>query len=290
MRLRDSTPHDIGVAGFQHDRSDLLFEELGLLSPEEVDRVRERQHEADLPFTDAAKELGLLDQTTIDRALGEPSVQDGPEWAGHRAPSADLTPPTIAHGYAQQMKKLLSNLAGNHAVQRTPQRMVVTGVNTVSEASIVAVSMAMTCAASGFRVLLVDTNIERPAIHRQFGLSNAAGLSNLLAGSEAPHRFVQSTGVPNLALISAGPKLPTYSAMLARERLFHRLQPIASSFEYIIADCSALSPSIIGRLSTGVDNVLITVKEHVSSMRDLANMVDTLRAESVPDPAVLMIE
>jgi hypothetical protein len=43
-------------------------------------------------------------------------------------------------------------------------------------------------------------------------------------------------------------------------------------------------------LSTGVDNVLIAVKEHVSSMRDLANMVHTLRAEAVPEPSVLMIE
>jgi Mrp family chromosome partitioning ATPase len=158
MRLRDSTPHDIGVAGFQHDRSDLLFEELGLLSPEEVDRVRERQHEADLPFTEAAKEMGLLDQTTIDQALATPSIQNESALSSGGLPSPDLGPPRIAHGYAQEMRKLLFNLAGGHAVQRTPQRMVITGVNTVSEASTVAVSMAMTCAASGFRVLLVDYN------------------------------------------------------------------------------------------------------------------------------------
>lgn len=292
MRLRDSTAAgSLGGADNSADRPvGRVFEELGILEPEEVERIRERQQETHVPFTEAGKELGLLDQEMIDRALG----QRGPLVESNWHSSGDLLPLTNAaepaSPYARELRKLLSNLAKGQSVQRTPQRLVVAGVNTPTEASTVAASLATTCAGSGFRTLLVDANLEGAGVHRAFGLSNDFGLSNLLASAEPPHRFVQSTNFSNLAVIVAGPKLPNYSSLLARERVFHRLQPIAGSFEYIIADCGSLSPSLVGRLSAGADNVIVAVKEHVSSMRDLSSMIHTLQAESVASPSVLMIE
>lgn len=292
MRLRDSTAAGtIGGAEAHTDRPvGRVFEELGMLEPDEVERIRERQQETHAPFTEAAKELGLLDQEMIDRALGQRNQLARPAWSGdgQLAPLSNAAEP--ASPYARELRKLLSNLAKGQSVQRTPQRLVVAGVNTSTEASTVAASLATTCAGSGFRALLVDANLDGPTVHRAFGVSNDVGLSNLLASAEPPHRFVQSTAFPNLAVVAAGPKLPNFSSLLARERVFHRLQPIASSFEYIIADCGSLSPSLVGRLSAGADNVIVAVKEHVSSMRDLSSMIHTLQAESVASPSVLMIE
>jgi receptor protein-tyrosine kinase len=294
MRLRDSSAAaavGIGTGDTSANRPvGRVFEELGMLEPGEVERIRERQQETHAPFTEAAKELGLLDQEMIDRALGQRQQLAPADWRrdGQLAPLSDAAEP--ASPYARELRQLLSSLAKGQAVQRTPQRLVVAGVNTSTEASTVAASLATTCAGSGFRTLLVDANLEQPSVHRYFGASNEVGLVNLLGSAEPPHRFVQSTAFSNLAVITAGPRLPNYSSLLSRERVFHRLQPIANSFEYIIADCSALSSSLVGRLSAGADNVIVAVKEHVSSMRELSSMIHTLQAESVASPSVLMIE
>jgi Mrp family chromosome partitioning ATPase len=291
MRLRASTRASAGGIDFHADRPvGRVFEELGVLDPREVDRIRERQEETGASFTDAGKELGLLDQQMIDRALTQRREVARVDWKEHRelAPLDDAAQP--ASPYARELRQLLASLAKGQAVQRTPQRMVVAGVNTSTEASTVAASLATTCAGSGFRALLVDGNIDQPGVHRYFGVSNEVGLTSFLASSEPPHRFVQSTAIPNLAVITAGPRLTNYSSLISRERVFHRLQPIANSFEYIIADCSTLTPSLIGRLSAGADSVVVAVKEHVSSMRELSNMVQTLQAESAAAPSVLMIE
>ena len=192
--------------------------------------------------------------------------------------------------YADDLKHVLATLAKGHSVKRSTQRIVVAGVNTEFDASRVAWGLALTSAGSGFRVLLVDANLHRPAAHTQFGVSNDFGLTDLLFGSEAPHRFPQSTPVPNLAVIAAGPKLSVYAGLLSREQLFHRLQPLAKYFDYVIVDAARLTPALVGRVSEGADNVIVTAKQHGSSMRELATLVRTLRDAGAPEASVLMLE
>ena len=139
-------------------------------------------------------------------------------------------------------------------------------------------------------MLLVDANFKRPSVHRSFGLSTSMGLSTLLSSPNPPHALPQATNVPNLAAITIGPDCPNWSSLLNRERIFHRLEPLAASFDYMVVDCGNLEPSLVGRVSAGADNVVVAVKEHVSSMRELANIVETLRGEGVREPAILMVE
>jgi len=208
----------------------------------------------------------------------------------YRTAPAMSVPDHAIGAYAEELKRIFAQLGKGHAVGRAAQRIVVAGVNAGFDASRIAWGLALTSVGSGFRVLLVDANLNRPAAHTQFGVSNEFGLSDLLTGSESPHRFPQSTSIPNLAVIAGGPKLSIYAGLLARERIFHRLQPLATYFDYIIADAGTLSPTLLARVSEGADNVIVTARQHVSSMHELASVVRTLREASAPEPSVLMIE
>jgi Mrp family chromosome partitioning ATPase len=213
------------------------------------------------------------------RPLEEPGFGEGGAFFG-AAPEDSLT---------TQLRELLNVLAQGQAVQRTPQRLVITGVHTETEASFLATNLALICARSGYRVLLVDANFKRPSVHRSFGLSTSLGLSTLLTSPNPPHALPQATPVPNLAAITIGPDCPNWSSLINREQIFHRLEPLAPSFDYMIVDCGNVAPSLVGRISTGADNVVVAVKEHVSSMRELQMIVETLRSEGVAEPAVLMV-
>lgn len=209
-------------------------------------------------------------------------------FAGEKRVSSGADPDT--NRYAGELKAILSSLAEGQSLHNTPQRIVVAGVRTGADASMVARGLATTCAASGFRVLLVDADIEHPTVHRDFGISNEFGLTDLLSSSDSPHRLAQQTGLPNLAVITAGFKISNFASLLARERLFHRLQPISHHFDYIIADAGTLSPALVGRISADADSVVVAVKEHVSSIREVNSMLRSLQAEAGPEPAILMIE
>lgn len=229
---------------------------------------------------------GLDGRSTVLAPLLRPEGQGVEVGAGAHGAFSSREPETAM---AAQLRGLLNVLAQGQTAQRTPQRLVITGVQTEVEASFLATNLARTCAESGYRVLLIDANFSRPSVHRSFGLSTSLGLSTLLSSPNPPHALPQATQVPNLAAITIGPNCLNWSSLINREQIFHRLEPLAPSFDYMIVDCGNVAPSLVGRISTGADNVIVAVKEHVSSMRELQMIIETLRTEGVAEPAVLMV-
>lgn len=245
----------------------------------------------DLLVADRPQIGNLTKPSQLDDALEEQKY--GANWDPLGVPAPTPFSPSAALGdenFAAQIRAVLSALTHEQNTQRSLQRIVVTGVQMKDRARIVAASLATVCANSGYRVLLIDADFDRPSLHHMFGISNRLGLSTLLSSPDAPHHLPQATSIANLAVICAGPPVQNCSSLIARERVFHRLQPLARSFDYMIIDAGSLAPALVARLSAGADNVVVAVKEHVSSLRDLANMVQILQAEGVPHPAVLMIE
>lgn len=249
----------------------------------EIEAVDDREE-----YSRADTFIGSPDPDPDEAPADEPSSP--PEQQNPLAQSQLLGGRRQLRECADDLKQVLATLAKGNSGQRTTQRVVVAGAKTGADASRIAWGLALTSAASGFRVLLVDTNLNRPAAHAQFGLSNDFGLSDLLLGSGSPHRFPQATRIPNLAVIAAGTHASTYASLLARGRVFHRLQPLAKYFDYIIADAGSLTPALLARVSEGADNVVVAVRRHGSSMRELASLVRTLRDEAAPEACVLMIE
>ena len=133
-----------------------------------------------------------------------------------------------------------------------------------------ATSLAITMAASGNRVLLVDADMRRPRIHRIFGLENQAGLSSLILGEG-------TLGVPP-ALPGAGPRrapLRPGPAQPGRAAPHRRLPAAAGrrwprSYDRVIIDSppiGVVADAVV--IGTHVDGVLMVLKAGKTS-RDVA--------------------
>jgi Mrp family chromosome partitioning ATPase len=192
--------------------------------------------------------------------------------------------------FATQLRELVATLSANRTAQAGAHSIVLSGVGTDESSSVVAASLAVTCAVTGFQVLLVDANLSRPRLHSMFGLANGFGLSDLLGSANPPNLLPQATSIPNLAVICAGSRVSNYASLLSRQRVKHRLDPIAGAFDYIIIDASGLPPSLLAPISAGVDNVVIAVKRHVSSIRTLEATMRLLTDEGVHNSSILIIE
>ncbi|RST32021.1 hypothetical protein HMF7854_15110 [Sphingomonas ginkgonis] len=228
-------------------------------------------------------------QRGSDRALFPERSLDARGVAAQANEEAEGLARPLTPEFVGELRNLLTTLAKGHAVQRTPHRIAVSGAQAEADAPFITASLAITCAGSGYRVLLVDAGLDRPRLHDSFALSPSPGVTELLSSLEPPHLFVQPTSVPNLSLIGAGAPVANYSSLLSRERLFHRIEPLANRFEYIIVACGSLPPSLVGRVAGGADSVILAVKENVSSLRDLSSVVEVLDREGIANPAVLMV-
>ncbi len=107
--------------------------------------------------------------------------------------------------------------------------------------SFTAVNLASMIAMNSMKVLLIDCDLRKPTIHKQFGCQNYSGLSTYLITQHEQQDIIQKTKIENLYLISGGPVPPNPSEILETGRLEQLIRNTREEFDYIIIDNAPLS-------------------------------------------------
>jgi succinoglycan biosynthesis transport protein ExoP len=119
-----------------------------------------------------------------------------------------------------------------------------------------AISLAITMAQAGAKVLLVDTDLRRPRLHRAFGRTNEEGISKMIVGEGTLEQAVFHTEVPNLDLLACGPLPPNPAELLHTKRFKDIMADCARRYDRVIYDSPPTSavtdPVVIGNLADGV--------------------------------------
>ena len=75
---------------------------------------------------------------------------------------------------------------------------MVTSANPSEGKTTTTANMAVVFAQQGKKVLLIDADMRKPAMHQMFQVDNIFGLTNVLTHSERLEKCVQTTLVDNL--------------------------------------------------------------------------------------------
>ena len=104
------------------------------------------------------------------------------------------------------------------------------------------INLATVFAQAGNRVLIVDSDLRRPTLHKLFKVTNNLGLTNYLLKQNTIAEIVQTTGVPNLDFMASG-KLPNSSmGILGSSQMKQMITELKQRYDYIFFD----SPPILG--------------------------------------------
>jgi tyrosine-protein kinase Etk/Wzc len=131
--------------------------------------------------------------------------------------------------------------------------------------SFVSVNLAHLLAAAEGRVLLVDADLRRGDLHRQFGVEAQPGLSDVLSGEAQPDAVIRATATPNLDLLPAGslPKNP--GELLAGGRLQQLLADLGRRYGVVVVDTppilSVADSALVGR-HAGLNLLVIRAGAH----------------------------
>jgi Mrp family chromosome partitioning ATPase len=162
-----------------------------------------------------------------------------------------------------------------------PVTLVVTSAVPQEGKTLIAANLAVTFARSGSRVLLVDSDLHRPRLHRMFRLDRSPGLTewlstedgtlvptySFLAGAARPREVahgpapIRKSGIERLSLLTAGRSLPNGSELLEPARLRSRLYELQERFDVIILD----SPPVLvsadaATLAASAHGVIVVVR------------------------------
>ena len=145
-------------------------------------------------------------------------------------------------------------------IQQKPKTLMVTSAVPGEGKTTTAVNLAVTMADRGIRVLLIDTDLRRPNVHRVLKVERGPGLSDVLRESLDVHTVIRKTRVENLSIISSGRVPPNPSELIASERMQHLLTLLGREFDLVVCD----APSILVvtdpvLLATHMDTVILVV-------------------------------
>ena len=199
-------------------------------------------------------------------------------------PIAALHPKSaIAEGY----RMLRTNLEfATMGMGQSGAVLLVTSAQPIEGKTTTLANLGVSLAQAGKKVLLVDTDLRRPALHRQFKLPNEVGLTSLLLEQEADlGHVIQPTNVDGLSVLTAG-RLPANPAEVLSfpetTDLLNQLRPLA---DYVLLDSppvlSMADASILAQKVDGVCMVVETGKTRTEVFRRAAATLESVKARLI---------
>ena len=127
------------------------------------------------------------------------------------------------------------------------------------------------------KVIIIDCDMRKPKIHRIFSLSNIIGLSHILSNQAELEECLQSSGINNLSILTAGVIPPNPSELISSNGMKILLDRLTSNFDFILIDSPPL-PLVADSqaLSTFVDGTIIITKLGYTTKSALLNTKEIL--------------
>ena len=155
--------------------------------------------------------------------------------------------------------------------------IVVTSANPGEGKSTTAGNLALTLAEGEAKVLLVDCDMRKPSMHKNFRVTNTYGISDVLLQRQKV-MDVAHVYNKNLSIITAGKIPPNPAEMLASKAMTLFLKEMKEHFDYVVLDTPPVQAVADAQiLSTKVDGTLVVVRAGVTKKDDVHNSVASLK-------------
>ncbi|HZQ10884.1 MAG TPA: polysaccharide biosynthesis tyrosine autokinase [Anaerolineae bacterium] len=161
--------------------------------------------------------------------------------------------PRSANAEAYRMLRTNISFA---SVDKPIKTILVTSASPSEGKSVTASNLAVSMAQAGYRTILLDCDLRRPAQQRVFNLSNDAGLTNCLLAHAQIMSYVRPTRVENLRVLPTGPLPPNPSELLSSLSMGKLFDTLRADADVVIVDSppvlAVADPIILSRLCDGV--------------------------------------
>jgi capsular exopolysaccharide synthesis family protein len=201
---------------------------------------------------------------------------------GSRKQPGLIEPEDARHAFVEAYRNLRSSLFYMAETGDRPRTILVTSSVPNEGKSITAANLAITMASAGSRVLLVDADLRKGALHDHFGLPAEPGLAQVLSQGVAWETTVQATKFSNLFVLPAGAFTANSSELFVGEATKRFLREAAGQYDYVILDTvPVMAADDVTSLAPQVDGVLFVIRAVFTSARVARASLESLYQRQV---------
>ncbi len=163
----------------------------------------------------------------------------------------------------------------------TPKRLIgVTSALPGEGKTLFVANLAVSVTQADKKVLLVDTDMRRPRLHRLFDQKRSPGLSNLIMADdieESLRDVTKKTPIPGLDIICSGDIPHNPNEMLGSQKMQTIIDNLSGRYDYIFFDGPpVLSVSDAVVLSHGLDGMIFVVSAEKTEKEALIQALETM--------------
>ncbi|TCD47376.1 lipopolysaccharide biosynthesis protein [Chlorobium sp. N1] len=249
-----------------------LYEEIGLKPLSVIPMVGPGRYPA-IQATGASRRIGHMGGS-LRRLLSDGSSTQPLEAQDGAVLPVPLITDSLTSSFAESIRILRTSIHYSRS-GNPPQSILISGTAMWEGKSTVCLNLGMAYALVGKKTLIIDCDLRRPSQHVKLNCQRGPGLTDCLLGrdgdSYAPN--IQSTGMDNLFLMSAGSKVSGSSELLASDEMQGLLALMKTRFDCILLDCPPFFLSDPAQLATWTDGVVLVSRLRYTERKMLRNII-----------------
>jgi succinoglycan biosynthesis transport protein ExoP len=178
---------------------------------------------------------------------------------------------------SEDYRTIRTSILLSHA-EKPPKTIVVSSCMPQEGKTATMANLAVSFAQLQERVLVIDTDLRKPRLHRLFKIRNVQGLTSYLTGKALLKEVINKTFIENVWLVPSGPIPPNPAELLNSMKMKDMIDEVRQVFDLVILD----SPPILAVIDTViissiVDASVIVVRSGRTRRKQFLNAVNELR-------------
>ena len=149
-----------------------------------------------------------------------------------------------------------------------PQVLLVTSATEGEGKSVIALSLAVSAARAGQRVLVLDADLRSPSLSRCFGLQDRLGLVDMLAGLVGTEETTVSVGA-GLKVMPSGRRSAVAPDLFASARMARYIDHLRGLYDLVVIDVAPADAVVDARILAQLSDRIVFVVGWRRTARDL---------------------
>lgn len=197
---------------------------------------------------------------------------DGPKQIGPAPPPGELIVVDEPMSPAAETFRMIRTHLAFMSKEAPLRSFVVTSALPLEGKTTVSSNLAIALAQFGRSVLLVDSDLRRPRLHRVLEADNNLGLTTLVEGRTTLSAALHETKIDGLNVLTSGPIPPNPSELLHSDAFERVKEDLLKHFDYVLFDSppmGAVTDAAI--IAPQVDGVLLVVRAGTSTLHAVSS-------------------